>query len=401
MKKRILAALLAASMALCAGCGSQTSDDGEEQTAAGTAVEVAEVTKGAMSTEYSVNGKVVADNEVQVFPMLAGQVLTLSVSEGDKVAKGQTLLNVDTSSVTSTMSSLRESYNATKTATEKAIENAQIGVEQAQLAVENTEALLEAGAAAEQDLTKAKQGLAQAQAGVQQARAQQAASLAQIQASMDQINKQASLGTVTAPCSGTVTAVNVDRGGMASSAQPSVVIAENGAVEVQVSVAEDVFTGIKVGDTASVTVSAVSKESMNGTVSTLPDAKGNLFVQMGIIRSKVHISDLELIDEPVITTPSLSKTGAGKIRMSKSASVSTEINLLGKTVDEAVAELDKYLDDAYIAHLKTVRIVHGKGTGALRKGVHNYLKRQKHVASYRLGEFGEGDAGVTIVEFKK
>ena len=186
MKKRVLAALLAASMALCAGCGSQTSDDGEEQTAAGTAVEVAEVTKGAMSTEYSVNGKVAADNEVQVFPMLAGQVLTLSVSEGDKVTKGQTLLNVDTSSVTSTMSSLRESYNATKTATEKAIENAQIGVEQAQLAVENTEALLEAGAAAEQDLTKAKQGLAQAQAGVQQARAQQAASLAQIQASIDQ-----------------------------------------------------------------------------------------------------------------------------------------------------------------------------------------------------------------------
>ena len=137
------------------------------------------------------------------------------------------------------------------------------------------------------------------------------------------------------------------------------------------------------------------------TVSTRPDSKGYLFVQMGIIRSKVHISDLELIDEPVITTPSLSKTGAGKIRMSKSASVSTEINLLGKTVDEAVAELDKYLDDAYIAHLKTVRIVHGKGTGALRKGVHNYLKRQKHVASYRLGEFGEGDAGVTIVEFKK
>ena len=141
--------------------------------------------------------------------------------------------------------------------------------------------------------------------------------------------------------------------------------------------------------------------NLKGTVSTLPDAKGNLFVQMGIIRSKVHISDLELIDEPVITTPSLSRTGAGKIRMSKSASVSTEINLLGKTVDEAIAELDKYLDDAYIAHLKTVRIVHGKGTGALRKGVHNYLKHQKHVASYRLGEFGEGDAGVTIVEFKK
>lgn len=148
---------------------------------------------------------------------------------------------------------------------------------------------------------------------------------------------------------------------------------------------------------------AVKVLSMNlkGTISSRPDAKGFLFVQMGIIRSKVHISDLELIDETEITTPTMQRTGAGKIRMSKSANVSTEINLLGKTVDEAVAELDKYLDDAYIAHLKTVRVVHGKGTGALRKGVHNYLKRQKHVDSFRLGEFGEGDAGVTIVEFKK
>ena len=141
--------------------------------------------------------------------------------------------------------------------------------------------------------------------------------------------------------------------------------------------------------------------NLKGTVSSRPDSKGFLFVQMGIIRSKVHISDLELVDEPVITAPSLQRTGAGKIRMSKSAGISTEINLLGKTVDEAVAELDKYLDDAYIAHLKSVRIVHGKGTGALRKGIHNYLKRQKNVASFRLGEFGEGDAGVTIVEFKK
>ena len=272
MKKRILAALLAASMALCAGCGSQTSDDGEEQTAAGTAVEVAEVTKGAMSTEYSVNGKVVADNEVQVFPMLAGQVLTLSVSEGDKVAKGQTLLNVDTSSVTSTMSSLRESYNATKTATEKAIENAQIGVEQAQLAVENTEALLEAGAAAEQDLTKAKQGRAQAQAGVQQARAQQAASLAQIQASMDQINKQASYGTVTAPCAGTVTAVNVVQGGMASSAQPAVVIAEDSRVKINASVSEDVFAGLHTGDSAGVQISVLSDEVKSAKIVSLPAA---------------------------------------------------------------------------------------------------------------------------------
>lgn len=141
--------------------------------------------------------------------------------------------------------------------------------------------------------------------------------------------------------------------------------------------------------------------NLKGTVSTLPDAKGNLFVQMGILRSQVNIRDLEKLDDTVITGGNFSKTGSGKIKMSKSASVSTEINLLGKTVDEAIMELDKYLDDAYIAHLPSVRIVHGKGTGALRKGVHNYLKRQKHVASFRLGEFGEGDAGVTIVEFKK
>ena len=147
---------------------------------------------------------------------------------------------------------------------------------------------------------------------------------------------------------------------------------------------------------------AVHVLSMNlkGIVSTKPDSKGFLFVQMGIIRSKVHISDLELIEEEEITAPGLKKTGAGKIKMAKSSSVSPEINLLGKTVDEAIAELDKYLDDAYLAHLKSVRIVHGKGTGALRKGIHTYLKRQKHVASFRLGEFGEGDSGVTIAEFK-
>lgn len=141
--------------------------------------------------------------------------------------------------------------------------------------------------------------------------------------------------------------------------------------------------------------------NVKGTVSSKPDSKGMLFVQMGILRSKVHISDLQLIDEPVITGPALTRTGAGKIKMNKSASVSTEINLLGRTVDEAVSELDKYLDDAYLAHLSSVRIVHGKGTGALRKGVHNYLKRLKYVQDFHLAEFGEGDAGVTIVEFKK
>ncbi len=148
---------------------------------------------------------------------------------------------------------------------------------------------------------------------------------------------------------------------------------------------------------------AVKVLSLNvkGTVSTRPDAKGNLFVQMGIIRSKVNISDLQLIDEPVITGGGLSRTGSGKIRMSKSISVRPEINLLGKTVDEAVAELDKYLDDAALAHLSSVRIVHGKGTGALRRGIHAFLRTQKNIADFHLAEFGEGDAGVTIATFKK
>ena len=141
--------------------------------------------------------------------------------------------------------------------------------------------------------------------------------------------------------------------------------------------------------------------NLKGTVSTLPDTKGNLFVQMGILRSQVNLKDLEKLEDNVSSAPALKRTGSAKIKMSKSASVSTEINLLGKTVDEALPELDKYLDDAYLAHLPSVRVVHGKGTGALRKAVHNYLRRQKHVDSFRLGEFGEGDAGVTIVTFKK
>lgn len=139
---------------------------------------------------------------------------------------------------------------------------------------------------------------------------------------------------------------------------------------------------------------------LTGTVSTLPDNKGNLFVQCGIMRTQVNVKDLALTDEVTVTTPTPQRTGAGKIKMSKSLSVSTEINLLGKTVDEAISVLDKYLDDAYIAHLSSVRVVHGKGTGALRSAVHSHLKRLKYVKEFRLGEYGEGDAGVTIVTFK-
>ena len=142
--------------------------------------------------------------------------------------------------------------------------------------------------------------------------------------------------------------------------------------------------------------------NLTGSVTSLPDAKGNVTVQMGILRSTVNISDLEIIDEaPAYSFSGRTRqTGKGKVKMGKSLAISPEINLLGKTVDEAVAELDKYLDDASLAHLSSVRIVHGKGTGALRAGIHKYLKRQKHVKSFRLGAFGEGDAGVTIAELK-
>ena len=141
--------------------------------------------------------------------------------------------------------------------------------------------------------------------------------------------------------------------------------------------------------------------NLTGTIVSRPDSRGNVTVQMGILRSQVNISDLEIIEEPSPYAPKkLNRSSKGRIGMSKSLSVSPEINLLGRTVDEAVAELDKYLDDALLSHLNTVRVVHGKGTGALRKGIHEYLRRQKHVKSYHLAEFGEGDAGVTIVELK-
>lgn len=153
---------------------------------------------------------------------------------------------------------------------------------------------------------------------------------------------------------------------------------------------------LRIGDSVK-----VLSMNLKGTVHSLPNAKGDLYVQMGILRSMVNINDLVLLEEDTSpTSRKYGKTGAGKIKMNKSASISPEINLIGKTTDEAIALLDKYLDDAYIAHLPSVRIVHGKGTGALRNAVQKHLKRQKYVKSFHLGEFGEGDAGVTIAEFK-
>ncbi len=152
---------------------------------------------------------------------------------------------------------------------------------------------------------------------------------------------------------------------------------------------------LKVGDSVN-----VISLNLKGTISTLPNAKGDLYVQMGILRSLVNIKDIELLDEEVISAPGYNKTQSGKIKMSKSATIHPDINLIGKTVDEALSDLEKYLDDAYLAHLPQVTVIHGRGTGALRNAIHARLKKLNYVKSFRLGAFGEGDQGVTIVEFK-
>ena len=139
-----------------------------------------------------------------------------------------------------------------------------------------------------------------------------------------------------------------------------------------------------------------------GTVSTLPNDKGDLFVQAGLLRTKVNIKDIEIINIPEDKPAKSGKknSGSGNIRMDKASSIYREVNLIGMTVDEAMPVLGKYLDDAYLAHMTQVTIIHGRGTGALRNAVHGHLKRTKYVKSFRLGEFGEGDMGVTIAEFK-
>ena len=140
---------------------------------------------------------------------------------------------------------------------------------------------------------------------------------------------------------------------------------------------------------------------VQGIVSTPPDAKGELYVQVGILRSQFRVTDLEKLEDAAETTSKKPRvTGGGTGDLQKAATISPEINLIGMTQDEATAALEKYLDDAYLAHLRTVRIVHGRGTGALRSAVQRLLKSLNYVKSYRQGAFGEGDSGVTIAEFK-
>ncbi len=152
---------------------------------------------------------------------------------------------------------------------------------------------------------------------------------------------------------------------------------------------------LKVGDNVH-----VLSFDVNAKVSSLPNAKGELYVQMGSMSTRVTVNDIEIIDA-VPEPAEKKKTGADTIKMSKHMNISPECNIIGMRVDEALPIVDKYLDDAYLAHLTQVSIIHGRGTGALRNAVHEHLRRLKYVREFRLGTFGEGDHGVTIVVFKE
>lgn len=290
-KNRFLAIVLLVAMLLSA-CGNKETK--QKETEAATAVEIQTVSSGEMSSSNKIAGQVTPVQSVQVFPMLAGKVTSLNVSDGDIVTQGQVLFTVDTSTVTSTLGALQQSYNATKAATDQAIntaslgvQNAELAVTQAQTALDNVNALFAVGAASSQQVTQAEQGVQQAQSGLQQAqtaveqaKASQQASLAQIQASIDQINAQVALGTVTSPVSGKISNLSLTVGGMASQSSPSMIIAVNNELMLSVFTSENIRNGVQVGDVADVTISSLSSEAMKCTVRSVSenaDAQTNLY----------------------------------------------------------------------------------------------------------------------------
>ena len=172
-----------------------------------------------------------------------------------------------------------------------------------------------------------------------------------------------------------------------------------GASQTQKQTSNHKASDFHIGDTVQ-----VLSMGTRGTISKLPNSKGIAGVQMGILNSMLPISDLLIIPESTVSVNgtkqkySGKRTGGDHTSVNKSMTFSPELNVMGKTVDEACFEIDKYLDDAVLAHISRVTIIHGKGTGALRKGIWQYLKKHPLVQSYRSGEFGEGEYGVTIVE---
>lgn len=290
MNARRFTALALACLALfgLSACGGGTDSAGqaaqvEEQ---GTAVETQTVTRTDLSNENMVSGQVIADSAVSIVPTIAGTVQSLPVKAGDTVKEGQLLFQIDTSQITSSYASLQESYNATQQLTNEAIQNAQKALPLAQSAVttaqtnyDNTLTLFNVGAASQVELDQARMQLdqannqlEQARSAVSQARASQKAQLAQIESSLNQIRTQAAAGTVKAPCDGLITAVNIVEGGMAAQSGPAIVIAEGGRTRISVQVSEGLLGQLKVGDSAQVTVSAVSSEPFTATIATIAPA---------------------------------------------------------------------------------------------------------------------------------
>lgn len=281
----LLACLTLFGLSACGGDNEQAAETAqvEEQ---GTAVETQTVERTDLANENMVSGQVIADSAVSIVPTIAGTVQSLPVKAGDTVKTGQLLFQIDTSQITSSYASLQESYNATQQMTNEAIQNAQKALPIAQSAVttaqtnyDNTLTLFNVGAASQVELDQARMQLdqannqlEQARSAVSQARASQKAQLAQIESSLNQIRTQAAAGTVTAPCDGLITAVNIVEGGMAAQSGPAVVIAEGGRTRISVQVSESLLGQLKVGDSAQVTVSAVSDEPFTATIATIAPA---------------------------------------------------------------------------------------------------------------------------------
>lgn len=281
----LLACLTLFGLSACGGDSEQAAENAqvEEQ---GTAVETQTVERTDLANENMVSGQVIADSAVSIVPTIAGTVQSLPVKAGDTVKTGQLLFQIDTSQITSSYASLQESYNATQQMTNEAIQNAQKALPIAQSAVttaqtncDNTLTLFNVGAASQVELDQARMQLdqannqlEQARSAVSQARASQKAQLAQIESSLNQIRTQAAAGTVTAPCDGLITAVNIVEGGMAAQSGPAVVIAEGGRTRISVQVSESLLGQLKVGDSAQVTVSAVSNEPFTATIATIAPA---------------------------------------------------------------------------------------------------------------------------------
>lgn len=292
--KKYLAILVLCTFLLTACSNSNQKNEVSQKTDLSTAVEVQTVSSGEMSSSNKISGQVTPEQSVQIFPMLAGKVETLNVNDGDIISAGQVLFQIDTSTITSTLSALQQSYAATKSASDQAINSAQIGVQNAQLAVEqaqtmlnNTNALFSVGAASSQQVTQAEQGLfqaqtalSQAQSAVEQAKASQNASLSQIQGSIDQINAQAALGTVKSPVSGKVSNVSITAGSMAAQSAPAMTIAVDNKLILTAFASEKIRNSVKVGDVADVKISSISNDPMKcmlRTVADEPNPQTNLY----------------------------------------------------------------------------------------------------------------------------